>query len=691
MTHERGDSTASLSGGMPRVPDERVVRKLAEEFRNRNVVVLCGAGVSLAAPTSLPSGAHIKDLFLDLVRDAIQLVGGKSSPGLARERTFPAEAMLRMPERVLEQFHNVFGDDLFTFLDPFFAASATPNHNHKNLAKLAAGRYLTDIITVNFDFALETAFFKEAGIRPTVYASSLDYAKRRDHDSPLAVHKAHGTIPEDGAHDPPSVKYAGIRYTVQRIGTALDDSLVGWLRDVIGDRSVFVTGYSADDLDVFPALQQAVGRGRVYWNWYKERPSILTKKWLGRLGPQHNELERDVDEILGPIVDELRPPRASHDEKGPKRSLSLDHIHRDRGDAAGVVLAAALICHDAEARKHAHLRDKLIECLEQAGVRDAIDSDPRRAVWFGLLTAGRDHEKADTEPALQRYLAIRARIEDARQQDKALPEWVERQVDGDIAYNEAWPLKRPDAELLKDRKRLLDALRGLLRMLWRASAPFVVKGQARSLASHFLGEFPLTWAMAADIAAPKNPLARVLYAFAHWHFRRATTRSGGFFSRDVFHQMRRDEARLLLLRSQWFRKPRRRALREIDASLQHYRYLNGNPDDKHTRRGADGELEQDLGAMGGDAARGVHLLLEATRSSLAGEPEAVRRRLDDTWRMFIGAKYGSGLFRVQMYEWLLDPRKLGWWQTLPLARIKRRHALRLREWYSASSHKLARK
>src|SRR5574341_1246419 len=537
-------SVLSDTTGTAVSPDIEV---LADELRNQNVVVLCGAGLSMSSPTNIPSGSYVKGRFLHLIRHAMQHIGGEPGSGLTRGLEFPTNALPRMPERTLQQFHHVFGDHLFRFLDPFFPASARPNHNHKNLARLAARGFLRQVITVNFDFALETAFLGETGAWPRVVTPDADPASRRQDFAPT-IHKPHGTLKPEQSAAPPEIKYADIRYTVERIGTALDDSLVAWFRQVIGDRSIFVTCYSADDLDVFPALQEALthGKGRVYWNWHHAPPSPMTEKWFSHLGPRQTKIGGDVDQIIGPIVTSLGLSRAGH-LQGPMTTLSLDHVSRGELDVAGAVLAAALICHDSEARRHVGLRDRLIECLERGRLHDAVDRDPRKAALLDVMIAGRSHEAGDIARALQGHRNIKRRFDEARDAEEPLPDWIGVRADADIAYDEAWALKRRDREPVADSYRgtVRRATRAILVMVWRSWMPVVVRPEVRALASHFLGEFPLTWAMELEVGAPTNLLSRVLYRIAYGQFRKAASGKGGFVARDVFHQMRREESKLL--------------------------------------------------------------------------------------------------------------------------------------------------
>lgn len=646
---------------------------LERDFRKGNVVVVCGAGISLDPPTSLPSGREIRNQFLELINRSFERAR-QWHPSLSGT-TFPSKALPRMPERVLEPFYNLFADRVFAFLDPFFLAK--PNHNHRNLAKLAEGGFLKHVITLNFDFALESSL---RGYR--VFTSFEDFRKKGVRGSTLAVHKPHGTLRLEDADKSSSIKYRGILCTVQRIGTALNEPLVSWFREVIGDCSLLVTGYSADDLDVFPALQLALGQGHVYWN-SKDEPSDITDVWLRSLSNKCTKLTDDIDSVLGPIVESLCPPKATR-EHGSRNPVSLGHISDSMDDTARVLLASALICHNSEAREYANLRDLLIKCLEEPLLLNAFAADSNEALQLKLLEAGRAHEQGTPEIALRNYRFIRSSIRKARRSGEWFSEELRQEVESLIAYETAWPLKRRETFRMSHMYGRLKIIGGLFRLLWRAHVPILgIPRSARALSAHFFGEFPLTLGLRLDLGAPANPITRILYRIAHWHFRLATAPHRGFVTRDVFHQMRRDEAKMNLLRSRWLLKPSMTELRRIDTHITHYRYLNGKPADSANIK-EDLDLVESQGVMEGDASRGVHLILEAMRASIDEKPILVRRRIDQAWQVFREARSGSGLHRVQMYEWILHAKRIQWRKALLDARRKRRHVTELRTWYKGS-------
>ena len=181
-----------------------------------------------------------------------------------------------------------------------------------------------------------------------------------------------------------------------------------------------------------------------------------------------------------------------------------------------------------------------------------------------------------------------------------------------------------------------------------------------------------------DVALPGTRVARWLYRIALWHFKRATSRQEGLVAKDAFHQMRRCEAQLNLLRSQLFDPSSPEAF-AVEETLRHCRYLNGEP--AHRQGLERGDPGVARGAMKGDAARGVHLILEAIRYMLDGREGLAQSALDEAWGDYIHAGYGSGLYRVQAYEWVLFPPSGSGWRSLLAAPRRLRDLRRLRSWY----------
>src|SRR5947209_2848438 len=123
-------------------------------WTRRGLVVLCGAGVSTPAPSSLPSWWDFNDTVLEVIRRRY----------LASEDV-PASARTAVNELRLEQI-GVLG--FSQFISDAFAGrtwfrllrcldASTPNPAHQALVRLAASGVLKTVVTTNFDTLLERA------------------------------------------------------------------------------------------------------------------------------------------------------------------------------------------------------------------------------------------------------------------------------------------------------------------------------------------------------------------------------------------------------------------------------------------------------------------------------------------------------------------------------------------------------
>jgi hypothetical protein len=532
-------------------------------------------------------------------------------------------------------------------------------------------------VTLNFDTAIETAFERYGN--PYVCVDHAAYQTLAAFNSPLRIHKLHGTLSGD-RDDPPTTKYRTVKYTVQRIGTALDESLIDWLRDVIANRSVLITGYSGADLDVFPALQHALGQGDVYWN-SRHEPSYVTNAWLRRLRHRCQRVPGDIADVFDHLALRLELDLEPHDTGTTQYTMSLGHLERDVRDAVGTLLAAAIACHNTEQREHAAVRDAIVACLHKPRVRPVVDRDPRQAVLLRRLAAAPQHERGNIWAALEHFREARSRVQHARRKDVRLPELAEPEIEVNIAYNEAWPLKRFDAKYLVDARGIPNAVRGVAKLLWWTLSPSVRNPALRSGAAHHLAETPLTWGLACDVVAPGNPIAWMLYLLARTWFK-VSWRDGRMAqTHGAFRMMRLSEVDMNIARTRPFgRGVRDEQVVHVDRTLEHCRYLNGEPELWH--RTADGrKMQNGTGAMDGDAAAGVHLILEAARGQLRGRSGIVRKRLHQAWEIFKDSRYGSGFYRTQMYAWILCNRG-SWLRNVAAAPGRLRRARALRAWFS---------
>lgn len=279
-------------------------REIASRLRNRELVVLCGAGIS--RDSGMPLAWEQKDhlvgklpfaaerLFgIDKQRllsalpdcspdDLARFFENPASEKLIFRRAFPellADARLENDAR--ELWRSLFGSTLYGKLIqalPFEAfwerlshvhaldealglySLGVPNRNHRILARLAARGSLPAIYTTNFDLLLERAFGDET-LRFSVFRSEKDFAKLDVRQDDFGLIKLHGS-----ADEPDS-----IRTTIERIAQrGLAERRERAVRELFGGgshRSVLVLGYSWSDAFDLNPLVASLGRSDKYLYW----------------------------------------------------------------------------------------------------------------------------------------------------------------------------------------------------------------------------------------------------------------------------------------------------------------------------------------------------------------------------------------------------------------------------------------
>lgn len=202
---------------------------------------LCGAGISMAPPTSLPSWwdfnrGVLRGLADRLVRDSSSTwVEGRFEELISRRehlRAFTPDFMAQLMEEEV-------GADYFRVLSVL--DSEAWNDNHAALAALAHAGILRAIITTNFDRLLERALDSlsvdyEVFATPESFERLTDVIARKDHG--LVLIKAHGTVEE------PSSMVDTLAQRVIGRPKALEDAISALLRLF----PCLVVGFSGADL-----------------------------------------------------------------------------------------------------------------------------------------------------------------------------------------------------------------------------------------------------------------------------------------------------------------------------------------------------------------------------------------------------------------------------------------------------------
>lgn len=164
--------------GVGRIGDmtEEVATRLLEAIAANRLLVLCGAGLSMAAPSNLPSAAVVARTCADAYLARI------GTPLEADIRTDIARMSLHF--RDVGRFENFFISELV----PWAKLKGPPNGGHEAIADLLACGALAGASTTNFDFLVEAAAGQlgEPDFRAVVDAGDL--AQHTPHRPYLKLH-----------------------------------------------------------------------------------------------------------------------------------------------------------------------------------------------------------------------------------------------------------------------------------------------------------------------------------------------------------------------------------------------------------------------------------------------------------------------------------------------------------------------
>jgi tetratricopeptide (TPR) repeat protein len=123
------------------------------------VVIFCGAGVSMVAPTYLPSWWQMNaEVVQALVRQIEPLCGAERAANWAKQINARREAQRFPPEFQAEIIAKHYGPDYFKVLQCLDGDE--PNEVHFAIAALARSGHVRAVVTSNFDRLLELAFAK---------------------------------------------------------------------------------------------------------------------------------------------------------------------------------------------------------------------------------------------------------------------------------------------------------------------------------------------------------------------------------------------------------------------------------------------------------------------------------------------------------------------------------------------------
>ena len=195
-------------------------------------VFFFGSGVSMWAPSDIPTGAQVRDSLLGLLfRDQI--------------REWELSGLRHWLNLIPFETINEFAPSSVG-LDEFYAehlATSRPNELHKQLSHLAVSRRVAALISTNYDCGVEAAAGVSSALFPIVDPSQLVPP------GAIPLFKVHGC----------TTKPSTLVYRLRQEAT-LPEEKERYLHSFLAGRTLVVVGYSGIDFEICPviAASQAV-------------------------------------------------------------------------------------------------------------------------------------------------------------------------------------------------------------------------------------------------------------------------------------------------------------------------------------------------------------------------------------------------------------------------------------------------
>lgn len=301
---------------------EQLCSSLGVACEERRVCPFLGAGISRAHPANLPLAGPLVSELVSVLDRAFEV--GLTLTGLADRSVSVERERIRRArlEQLLDALYRAHGPralDLIACLN-----GRHWNMNHAVLAALAQAGFLPTCVTLNFDLLIEYAIARRGASCMTVCPLLKTGFATGDEPHCTRIVKPHGSFtpphvgPDAYSHLSATLSQAGTRPSLRNraaLDSAFDQSPV-----------LLVAGYSDDDWDIFPIVQELTPRlRRVVWVEYAASadnaaakrealrsgtadaaPHSRVVQWLRANAVHATLLFGRVDELLGRIAQRVR-------------------------------------------------------------------------------------------------------------------------------------------------------------------------------------------------------------------------------------------------------------------------------------------------------------------------------------------------------------------------------------------------
>jgi hypothetical protein len=333
---------------------ERALRKPS------SCVLFVGAGISRAAPTSLPLASPILTKTLEHLQsdpDVAAIIDGADLSEVLRDMLSLLPRPGFPPERVYDAIFEYVGRRALAVFD-CLAGDIIPNANHRIIAALACRG--AKVLTTNFDTCIERA--------------------GAPHE---CVWHVHGSI------DCPDEIVA----TMRNLGeAAFDLEKIDHLVKQLEGRTVLFAGYGGTDPDLIPAFRRA-RPAQVFWNVfsteeYEKRKDAEPWSSLARHCSSFTQLVGDsFADVLAPATTSVKP----------SLGVGLDQAQVDP-DVEEYRIRTSLKAWEGDAQRRATTEEKLrailliayeiASSLNRTGHWNAVERLSAAAIQQGIATEG---------------------------------------------------------------------------------------------------------------------------------------------------------------------------------------------------------------------------------------------------------------------------------------------------------------
>ena len=307
-----------------------MIQSASSAARNCGLVVLAGAGVSMAPPSSLPSWSELNRMVLDALmrrlgdyterREELEELFALLIERRDRQSIFPPEYQAQVMEEQV-------GATYFRSLQ----AVDVPQRNaaHETLAVLAASGLLKAIVTTNFDRLIESAL-EGRDVPHTVHIEPEGYealaaALEQDTVEHLPVVKIHGSVEDEAS------LVDTLRQRQRGRGAALESAL----RQLLQRHYWAFCGFSGADLDFDPnylGLRAAAATcpGFVFVHRPGDTPRSSVRDLAKAYGDKATFVAATLEEWLAALCHDLgvaRPPAPPAEVTDPRGEV-VDRLDR---------------------------------------------------------------------------------------------------------------------------------------------------------------------------------------------------------------------------------------------------------------------------------------------------------------------------------------------------------------------------